>query len=174
MSLHAFKNTLHSKRFWLWQVSSAVIYALPAMIRLTTGSVVLPILGLLEIPWVDHWIPGNLIEKILVNSFFPGGAGAVAGEIFFTNRNAGRSISRQRKYGYRLVGALIWVTVWSIFQLFGFMANIIGSYGGNIFEYPGVYPLNYLLASLSIFTPTIIGFIVSKLSKAFLSPLKVN
>jgi len=170
MSLQAFTKTLHSKRFWLWQVSGAVIYALPAVIRLTTGSVVLPILGLLEIPWVDHWIPGNLIEKILVNSFFPGGAGAVAGEIFFNNRNTWRSISRWRKYGYRLIGALAWVTVWSIFQLFGFMANIIGSYGGNIFEYPGVYPLNYLLASLSIFTPTIISYIGNKLSDAFHKP----
>ena len=167
MSLQAFTDTLRSKRFWLWQISGGVIYALPAVIRLTTGSVVLPILGLLEIPWVDHWIPGNLIEKILVNSFFPGGAGAVAGEIFFTKRNVGRLISRRRKYGYRLIGALTWVTLWSIFQLFGFMANIIGSYGGNIFEYPGVYPLNYLLASLSIFTSTIISYIAGKLIKVF-------
>ena len=43
------------------------------------------------------------------------------------------------------------------------MANIIGSYGGNLFEYPGVYPLNYLLASLSIFTPDIVGFIQRKI-----------
>jgi hypothetical protein len=170
MSLQAFTSTLRSIRFWVWQISAALIYALPVVIRLATGSVVLPILGLLEIPWVDHWIPGNLIEKILVNAFFPGGAGAVAGEIFFTNLNAGRSISKRRKYGYRLVGALVWVTAWSIFQLFGFMANIIGSYGGNIFEYPGVYPLNYLLASLSIFTPTMIGYVSGKLTRVFQKP----
>src|SRR4030042_1881282 len=72
------------------------------------------------------------------------------------------AFNRRRKYGYRLAGAMVWVTAWSLFQLFGYMANIIGSYGGNLFEYPGVYPLNYLLGALSIFTPDIVGFIRRK------------
>jgi hypothetical protein len=163
MSLHAIASTLRSRRFWVWQIGGAIIYAIPVMIRLVTGNVVLPLLGLLETPWIDHFVPGNLVEKILVNAFFPGAAGAVAGEIFFSARNAGQLVSRRRKYGYRLAGAMVWVTAWSLFQLIGYMANIIGSYGGNLFEYPGVYPLNYLLASLSIFTPDIVGFIHRKI-----------
>jgi hypothetical protein len=162
MSIAAVTNTLRSRRFWVWQICGAIIYAIPVMIRLATGNVVLPLLGLLETPWVEHFVPGNLVEKILINAFFPGAAGAVAGEIFFTARNNRRAISRRRKYGYRLAGAMVWVTAWSLFQLIGYIANIIGSYGGNLFEYPGVYPLNFLLASLSIFTPDIVGFIQRK------------
>ncbi len=163
----ALKSTLHSKRFWIWQISGAFIYSVPVLIRLSTGNVVLPILSLLETPWVDHYIPGNLVEKILVNAFFPGGAGAVAGEIFFKNAYAKQSVSRRRKYGYRLVGALLWTTAWSLFQFWGNMQGIVGSYGGNLFEYPMVYPLNFLLASLSIFTPDVIGFFGSKLRAAY-------
>ncbi len=166
MSLLALKATLRSRRFWTWQLLGMAIYALPVTIRLATGNVVLPILGLLQTPWIDHAVPANLVEKILVNEFFPGAAGAIAGEIFFANKNAGQDISRRRKYGYRLVGALFYVTLFSLFQLFGYLANITASYGSNLFEYPGVYPLNFLLASLSIFTPTIVDYVWSKLANA--------
>jgi hypothetical protein len=142
------------------------IYAIPVTIRLATGNVVLPVLGLLQTPWIDHAVPANLVEKILVNAFFPGAAGAVAGEIFFQYRNANRAISRRRRYGYRLAGALFYVTLFSIFQLAGYLADITASYGSNLFEYPGVYPLNYLLASLSIFTPTIVSYLWSKTANA--------
>jgi hypothetical protein len=165
MSLQAIASSLRSRRFWIWQLGGVIIYAIPVTIRLATGNVVLPLLGLLEIPWIDHFVPGNLVEKILVNAFFPGAAGAVAGEIFFSVRNSGQLVSRRRKYGYRLAGAMVWVTAWSLFQLFGYMANVIGSYGGNLFEYPGVYPLNYLLASLSIFTPDVVSFLKNKICK---------
>lgn len=166
MSLPALKATLRSRRFWTWQLLGMAIYALPVTIRLATGNVVLPILGLLQTPWIDHAVPANLVEKILVNGFFPGAAGAIAGEIFFTSRNIGQAISRRRKYGYRLAGALIYVTLFSLFQLFGYLANITASYGSNLFEYPGVYPLNFLLASLSIFTPTVVDYVWSKLANA--------
>lgn len=166
MSLTALKATLHSRRFWTWQLLGIVIYATPVTIRLVTGNVVLPILGLLETPWIDHFVPANLVEKILVNGFFPGAAGAVAGEVFFTYRNQNRPINTRRKYEYRLIGALFYVTLFSAFQLFGYLANITASYGSNLFEYPGVYPLNFLLASLSIFTPTVVEFLWSKIANA--------
>ncbi len=159
MIAQAVKCTLRSRRFWVWQISGAIIYAIPVIIRLVTGSVVLPILSLLETPWVGHFIPGNLVEKILVNMFFPGAAGAVAGEIYFGYRNVGKAGTRHRKYIYRLAGAMLWVTLWSLFQLWGNLQNIIGSYGGNLFEYPMVYPLNFAIAACSIFTPTIIGYL---------------
>jgi hypothetical protein len=59
------------------------------------------------------------------------------------------------------------VTAWSLFQLWGNMQGIVGSYGGNLFEYPMVYPLNYLLASLSIFTPDVVGYLKNAIVKAF-------
>ena len=162
----AIASMLKSRRFWVWQICGAIIYALPVIIRLATGNVLLPGLSLLAVPWIGHYIPGNLVEKILVNAFFPGGAGGVAGEILYANVH-GQVFSRRQKYLTRLGGALLWTAAWSLFQLWGNMQNIIGSYGGNLFEYPTVFPLNFLLASLSIFTPDVLGFIKTKLANAY-------
>jgi hypothetical protein len=166
MSLTAVVITLKSRRFWVWQICGATIYAIPAIIRLATGEVVLPVLSWFATPWVDHYIPSNLVEKIIVNAFFPGAAGAVAGEIYFQNF-LGSDLSRRQKYLARLSGAMLWVTVWSLFQFWGNMQGWVGSYGGNLFEYPMVYPLNYALAALSIFTPTVVAFLAAKLAGAF-------
>ena len=123
-------------------------------------------MSLVTTPWIGHFIPGNLVEKILVNAFFPGGAGAVAGEIFFASKN-GPLTTRAQKYEARLIGALVATSAWSLFQLWGNMQNIAGSWGGNLFEYPFVYPLNFLLASFSIFTPTIVYFIINTITNAY-------
>jgi hypothetical protein len=155
-------RTVRSRRFWVWQVGGILIYAMPATMRLATGSVYLPVLGLFEVPWIGHFIPGNLVEKILVNAFFPGAAGAIAGELIYTNIH-GLTYGRRQKYFARFEGALLWTAAWSLFQFWGNMQNIAGPWGGNIFEYPMVYPLNFLLASLSIFTPTIVGFARTKI-----------
>jgi hypothetical protein len=163
MTFKAVASTLHSKRFWVWQICGALIYALPVTIRLATGNVILPVLSWFATPWVDHYIPGNLVEKIIVNAFFPGGAGAVAGEIYYQQKH-GKIVTKRQKYLFRLGGALLWTTLWSLFQLWGNLQNIMGTYGGNLFEYPMVFPLNFLLASLSIFTPDVLGFIKNKLS----------
>ncbi len=171
MPLSAVAAVFRTKRFWVWQILGAVIYALPVTIRLATGNVILPVLSWFATPWVDHYIPGNLVEKILVNAFFPGGAGAVAGEIYLLQVH-GQIESRRQKYLWRLGGALLWTTLWSLFQLWGNMQNIMGSYGGNLFEYPMVFPLNFLLASLSIFTPDILGSIKNKLTGAFTNKIK--
>jgi len=166
MYLRAIASTLKSRRFWVWQISGAVIYTVPVVIRLVTGNVLLPVLSLFAVPWIDHYVPGNLVEKVLVNAFFPGGAGAVAGEILYTNAH-GEGFGRRQKYLARLGGALLQTGVWSLFQLWGNMQNIMGSYGGNLFEYPMVFPLNFLLASLSIFTPDVVGFAKTKLVNAY-------
>ena len=167
MYMSAVASVLRSKRFWLWEIAGITIYAIPAIIRLATGNVALPLLSLVTTPWIGHFIPGNLVEKILVNAFFPGGAGAVAGEIFYTNLN-GKVSSRRQKFLARLGGALLWTTVWSLFQLWGYLQNVTGSYGGNLFESPLVFPLNFLLASLSIFTPSIVGIFRIKIANAYL------
>lgn len=143
----------------------AVIYGIPVAIRVVTGNVYLPVLSLLATPWIDHYVPGNLIEKILVQAFFPGGAGGVAGEIIVANHDVKPPTGR-RIYIARLSGALLWTGAWSLFQLWGNMQNIIGSFQGNLFEYPMVFPLNFLIASFSIFTPDVLGFLKREITKA--------
>jgi hypothetical protein len=166
MYLKAFASVVRNRRFWVWEICGAIIYAVPAAIRLATGNVILPVLSLLETPWIGYYIPGNLVEKILVNAFFPGGAGAIAGEIYFSSANA-KTLKGKEKYFARLSGALLQTTAWSLFQLMGGLLNVAGSWGGNLFEYPSVFPLNFLLASLSIFTPDILNFLKSKIGGAY-------
>ena len=170
-ALTALKCTLRNKRFWTWEICGATIYAIPAAIRLATGSVYLPILGLLEIPWIDHYVPGNLVEKILVSAFFPGGAGGVAGEVYFSYYLETNLIGR-RKYYARFAGAMLQTAAWSTFQFWGNLQNIMGSYGGNIFEYPMVYPLNFLLAAFSIFTPDVLRLVRTAVGRMRLSIAK--
>ena len=169
--LGAVGATLRSRRFWVWQIGGAIIYGIPVAIRFATGNVQLPILSLLETPAVDHYVPNNLVEKILVNAFFPGGAGGVAGELFVSNysRDAAKG---KAKYWSRLGGALLQTAVWSAFQLWGYSLMIFGPWSigvgwGNIFEYWMVFPLNFVLAAFSIFTPDVLGFVKSCLVKAY-------
>lgn len=166
MYLKAIADTLKSRRFWVWQLGGAVIYAIPAAIRLATGSVLLPVLGLVMTPWIGHFVPGNLVEKIIVNAFFPGAAGAITTEILYLNLH-GKFFGKNNKYLVRLSGAMFETAAWSLFQFWGNMQNIAGSWGGNLFEYPFIYPLNFLLASLSIFTPDIIGYLKTKIINGY-------
>jgi hypothetical protein len=166
MYARAIVNMLRSRRFWVWQICCVLIYAIPATIRLATGNIHLPILSMFMVPWVTPYVPGNIVEKILVNAFFPGGAGAIAGEILYTNLHS-QGLSGRRKYLARLGGAWLWTTGWSLFQFWGYMQNINGSYGGNLFESPLVFPLNFLLASLAIFTPDVVIFIKTEMVNAY-------
>jgi len=166
MYLRAVANTIMSRRFWIWQLGGVFIYAIPATIRIATGNIHLPILSMFMVPWVTPYVPGNIVEKVLVNAFFPGGAGAVAGEILYSKVKSAKLSGRQ-KYLARLGGAWLWTAGWSLFQFWGYMQNVTGSYGDNLFESPLVFPLNFLLASLSIFTPDVVGYIKKKLVNAY-------
>jgi hypothetical protein len=151
----------------VWQVGGAILYAIPVAIRYATKSVYIPILSLPGF-WIDHLIPGNLVEKILINAFFPGGAGGVAGEEFASNYR-GERVAGRRKYLARLGGALGQTTIWSLFQFWGFLLMILGPSGSsesNLFESVYVFPINFVLAALSIFTPDVVYFIKSKIDKA--------
>jgi len=163
--LSAISNTFLSRRFWIWQIVGAIVYGVPVAVRVWTGNVELPILSLLATPWIDHYVPGNLVEKILVGAFFPGGAGAVGGEIFLLNLDEKALVGR-RQYVARLGGMLLWTSAWSLFQFWGNIQNITGSYGGNLFEYPMVFPLNFLIASFSIFTPDLLNALKTVIVKA--------
>ena len=162
--LSAVKATLKSRRFWLWQTAGAIIYLIPVAIRFATKSVAIPILNFPGF-WIGHFIPGNLLEKFLVNSFFPGGAGGVAGEIFFNNYR-GTTAKGKTKHLHRLAGALLETAVWSTLQFAGYYLLIMGPYGSNVFEHAIVFPINFVLAAISIFTPDVVGFVKSKLAKA--------
>jgi hypothetical protein len=156
----AFVAMLRNRRFWVWQLFGAFIYAIPVLIRYGTGDVVIPILNFPGY-WIGHIIPGNMLEKVLVNAFFPGGAGAVAGEIFAVNLVGGAVFGR-RKYLYRLSGAFAQTALWSTFQFLGYMLMISGpsgASGSNLFESVYVFPINFVLAALSIFTPDVVKLI---------------
>ena len=161
MKLHeAFAATLRNRRFWLWELGGAVIYGIPVAIRFITKSVSIPILNFPGV-WIDHFIPGNFVEKILVNAFFPGGAGGVAGEVFVSNFK-GEVAKGKAKYLHRLGGALLQTAVWSAFQYLGYSLSIMGPYGSNVFESLFVFPINFVIAAFSVFTPDVVGFMKSK------------
>ena len=107
----AINATLRSKRFWIWQISGAIIYAIPVAIRFATKNIAIPILNFPGF-WIGHFIPGNFLEKLLVNTFFPGGAGGVAGETFVNNYK-GEAVKGKTKYLARLGGALLQTAAWS-------------------------------------------------------------
>lgn len=158
--------TFKSKRFWTWQLAGALIYAIPVLIRYGTGRVEIPILNFPGF-WIGHIIPGNMLEKVLVNAFFPGGAGAITGEILFNNYTD-IVVSGKKKYEARLGGALGQTALWSTFQFLGYFLMISGpsgSEGSNLFESVFVFPINFILAALSIFTPDILSYIVRAISR---------
>ncbi len=155
--------TMRSKRFWLWEVSGAVLYSVPVAIRFATRTVIIPMLNFPGF-WIGHIIPGNFLEKLLINAFFPGGAGGIAGETFVSNYKS-EAVKGKIKYISRLSGAFLQTTVWSMFQYWGYSLAIRMPYGGNIFESPLVFPINFALAAFSIFTPDILNFAKSPLKK---------
>jgi len=164
--IRAIVKTLRSKRFWLWQLSGAIIYLIPVSIRFFSGEVIIPFLNIPGF-WIGHFIPGNFLEKLLVNAFFPGGAGGIAGEIFVSNFK-GSPIENQTKYQSRLGGALLQTVLWSTFQYWGYSLLILGPWssgttGGNVFEHAVVFPINFVLASISIFTPDVLNFFKTKI-----------
>jgi hypothetical protein len=161
--------TLRSRRFWVWELGGAIIYAIPVLIRYVTGTVEIPILNFPGF-WIDHLVPGNLLEKVLVNAFFPGGAGGVAGEILVSNRRD-EALRGRPKYLARLGGALGQTAVWSMFQFLGYFLLISGpsgESGSNLFESVFVFPINFVLAALSIFTPDVVNFVKLGIKKIFL------
>ncbi len=167
--LAAAKRTLKSRRFWTWEIAGAILYAIPAAIRYATGVVDLPILNFPGF-WIGHIIPGNLLEKVLINAFFPGGAGGIAGEVFVSSHH-GKAVSGRTKYLARLGGALGQTAVWSAIQFAGYYLLISGPGGrGNLFESVFVFPINFVLAALSIFTPDVVGFIRTKLANTWRKP----
>jgi hypothetical protein len=161
----AFVAMLKSKRFWMWAAAGIIIYLIPVAIRYATGSIIIPFLNWPGY-WIDHFIPGNLAEKILVNMFFPGAAGAIAGEVFM-GYHVKQALTVKAKYLSRLAGAMLFVSAWSLFQFWGYHLAIYMSFspGSNLFESYFVYPLNYAIATCSIFTPTIIYSIKNLVQK---------
>jgi hypothetical protein len=143
-----------------------IIYLIPVAIRYATGSIIIPFLNWPGY-WIDHFIPGNFSEKLLVNMFFPGAAGAIAGEVFTGYYLKPQQLSTKTKYLARFAGAILFVSAWSLFQLWGYQLSIYMSFSpaSNLFESYFVYPINYIIAAFSIFTPTIVYFVKSLILK---------
>jgi hypothetical protein len=160
--LRAALETIRSRRVWLWQIAGVVIYLIPVGIRFATKNVAIPILNFPGF-WIGHFIPGNLLEKLLVNAFFPGGAGGVTGEVFAT-KIKGSALKRKTKYLSRIAGALGQTAVWSAFQYWGYSLIVSGPYGSNLFEHAIVFPINFTLAAVSIFTPDFLNYVRVKLA----------
>ena len=99
----AVKATLRSKRFWVWQLAGVVIYGLPVVIRFATGSVAIPILNFPGF-WIGHFIPGNMLEKVLVTRFFLEALVALLGKCLLTITRA--KLFRGRLSIYRDLVAL--------------------------------------------------------------------
>jgi hypothetical protein len=162
----AVKATLKNKRVWMWEIAGIIIYAIPVIIRFATHNITIPIL---DFPgywsyWFIFFIPSNLLEKFLVNSFFPGGAGGVLGETLISNRQ-GRALRGRTKYLARFMGAMFQYGILSSIQYFGFQLWLM-PLGYNLFESVIVLPLNFVLATISIFTPDVLGLFKRGFEKA--------
>jgi hypothetical protein len=175
--------TLRSRRLWLWELAGIIIYGIPVAIRFATNNIIIPwlnypgqwigwfipdglFIGKMAVPsmlYAGFWslpilfyISGNLLEKILVNAFFPGGAGAVLGEVFVQNLKGDVSVAA--RFGWRLAGAMFQVSVWTLFQFWGY-SLLLTPLGYNLFESVLLIPLNFALAAFSVFTPSLVGFV---------------
>ncbi|MEM5805514.1 MAG: hypothetical protein QW156_03320 [Candidatus Aenigmatarchaeota archaeon] len=162
----ALYETIKSKRVWKWELGSTILYGIPAAIHFIRRDPLIPILN------APYWspspyIPSNLVEKIIVNAFFPGGAGGVVGETFFS-KYKGKKLTGKTKYLGRLTGALLQYAGWTAFQYIGYLQRIIGPHGENIFEPPEILPFNLLLATASIFTPDVVEYAKSKIEAYFI------
>jgi hypothetical protein len=147
-----------------WELGSTALYATPATIRFITKNPVIPVLNFPGSS-PSPYLPPNLVEKLVVNSFFPGGAGGVAGEIFFS-KYMNKPLHGKAKYLSRLTGSLTQYVGWTSIQYLGYLQNIIGPHGENIFEPPEItLGFNLLMAAASIFTPDVLKYIKSKLVK---------
>ena len=102
MHLRNLASMLRCRRFWVWEIGGAVIYAVPAAIRIATRQrLFCLVFSLLATPCLGYVCPSNLVEKIMVNAFFPGGAGAIAGELYFSSAYA-KNLEGKQKYVARL------------------------------------------------------------------------
>lgn len=149
-------ETLKSKRFWKWEVGSAAIYGIPVAIRFITKNPVIPILNAPD-PYTCNV---NILEKLMVNAFFPGGSGGVAGEIFAGNYS-GHELKGRKKYLARLGGSMLQTTLWTALVQYP-LTGVMGPHGAKLGEGPELYLLNYLLAAGSVVTPDVLNYIESK------------
>ena len=123
MYLRAISNTLRSRRFWVWQIGGAFIYAIPATIRLATGNIHLPILSMFMPPWVNPLrAAATSSRKFWLTRFSPE-AQAQWQAKSSTQTSKAEPLSRKQKYLARLGGAWLQTAAWSLFQLCGLHAE---------------------------------------------------
>ncbi|MBI4010450.1 MAG: hypothetical protein HY361_04685 [Candidatus Aenigmarchaeota archaeon] len=153
--LNAISEAVKSKRIWAWELGSFVLHVAPALVRFATKNPVIPILN--EPGYSIAGSPPNLVEHLITNPFFPGGAGAVVGETLVSNYT-GRKLAGKSKYLARLGGALLQYGVWTGIQYLGYLQDKIGPHGENIFDPPEKIPYTLGLTVLSVFTPDVVDY----------------
>ena len=141
----------------------AVIYAVPAAIRIATGSVILPVLSFVRRRGLACSFLGTWLRRFWLTLFSQVVRVLLLVKSFFQVPNL-KSLWDEKCMLPDCMGLCSAVAVSSLIQLSGGILGIAGSWGGNLFEYPSVFPLNFLLASLSIFTPTILSFFKNKIA----------
>jgi len=86
-----------------------------------------------------------LSKKFLINAFFPGGAGGVAGEVFVSNYR-GKAVKGKAKYTARLSGALAQTALWSAIQYLWLYSNDNWSFRRKHLRTMVRFPLQFLLS----------------------------
>ena len=131
-----------------WIYVGITAYGLPALYRYLTRDPTLPF-PFIQIKTNNEYIPSNLIEKLVVNSIFPGGVGAVIGEKLISKLK-NQKIKDLEKYVSIAMGSLATTSIWTLIQYVGHVLSDMRKYewpsGGNPFEGPNVYPFNFLIA----------------------------
>lgn len=155
-----------------WLVGGVSVYAAPALFRAVTKiTEIFP--HFYELPW---YLPPNIIEKGIVNSFFPGAtASVVIGDTkwkpyrsFIKSLSKKIGLEKYEKFVGRFTGAAIGTTLWTAFQAAGYVQDYLWPHGGNAFEDPSVYPFNIAIGLAS----TLVPYGVEKLKSRLLDGVK--
>ncbi|OYT42234.1 MAG: hypothetical protein B6U78_01750 [Candidatus Aenigmarchaeota archaeon ex4484_224] len=135
-------STFKDKKVLAWISLGITVYAIPAFYRIFIN-LKLPFEEFYTFDFGNKFIPKNLPEKLVVNSFAPGGIGAIISEKFF-EKWYNQKLEGMKKYFARVFGSFASSIAWSFVQYLGRSGYLI--LDGKWFEPFYVYPVNYLIA----------------------------
>lgn len=133
-----------SRRLFKWEVVGAAAYAIPIAIRSITKQ------AYIGLPTIESYnvfgmlTPTNLVEKAIINSLYPGGAGAVAGEILIP-KILRRELGSMGLHLTRMVGAGLQTLGHTLIQYYLNNQRFLWPHGEPP-ETSGIYPFNFLWA----------------------------
>ena len=155
-----------------WLVGGVGVYIAPAIFRaITKVTEIFP--HFYDLPW---FLPTNVIEKVLVNSIFPGATSSVViGDTkwgkyrsFIKSLSKKLGLEKYERFVGRFTGAAIGALAWTAIQYVGYSQSYLWPHGGNAFEDPSVYPFNIAIGLVS----SIVPYAMDKVKSYFLSHMK--